>query len=101
MAAVLEFDECQGEINSGSSPHTGRPMSNDGGSGMEDVLKRLGALEVQVGVVVATISHLATKADLNQLRAEIGCLETKMIKWIIATVISAAGLAFTIAKLIH
>jgi len=68
------------------------PSDNDGV--MPDILKRLGALEVQVGVVVATVQHLATKADLSQL-------ETKMIKWIIATVMSAAGLAFAIAKLVH
>ena len=75
------------------------PSDNDGV--MSDVLKRLGVLEssvseikVQVGSISATIPHLATKADLTSLEAAI-------IKWIIATVIAASGLAFTFAKFVH
>lgn len=76
-------------------------MSSDNEDGTKDVLKRLCVLEssvteikVQVGSISATIPHLATKADLTSL-------EAAMIKWIIATVIAASGLAFTFAKFVH
>jgi len=116
---------------------------------MDDVLKRLGAVEssvselrVQVSGIAAkipylathesvneikaTIPHLATKADvlaakadvlmvraevnmvrseINMVRAEMNAMETRIIKWMIATTLSsvglATGLAFSIAKLVH
>ena len=125
-----------------------------GGSGgnMDDVLKRLGAVEssvselrvqvsgiaatmatkdelnrlqAQVGGIAATIPYLATnealneikatlpslatkadvKADILTLRADMYAMETKIIKWMIATTLTsvglATGLAFSIAKLVH
>ena len=68
---------------------------------MDDILKRLSAVEsgvselrVQVSSIAATVQHMATKADLS-------AMETKIIKWMIATVLTAVGLAFTIAKFVH
>jgi GTP:adenosylcobinamide-phosphate guanylyltransferase len=58
----------------------------------------LNKLRVAVSGIAATIPHLATKADLS-------AMETKIIKWIIATVLASTttvgGLAFTIAKFVH
>jgi GTP:adenosylcobinamide-phosphate guanylyltransferase len=77
--------------------------SSSGGSGgnVEDILKRLGNVETdvselksKVSAILATVPHLATKADLSALEASI-------IKWIIATVLTAAGLAFAAAKFVH
>jgi hypothetical protein len=104
---------------------------------VEDILKRLGNVETDVSelkskasAILATIPHLATKADVGdvrsavaELRAEIssefgsvrtamstgfGALRTEMaaretafIKWMIATVLTVAGLAFAIAKFVH
>ena len=68
--------------------------SGSGGGGVEDILKRLGNVEAQVSAIPAIIPHLATKAD-------VAALETAIIKWIIATVLASAALAFTIAKLVH
>lgn len=115
-------------------------MSDDGESGMNDVLKRLGAVETsvgelktQVGVIVASLPHLATKAavdsiaaiiptlatkaDLNEVKGQVNridaiiptlatkadlyAMESKIIKWIIATVLTTAGLVFSIAKFVH
>jgi hypothetical protein len=72
----------------------------------KEELKEIEAgLGAQMNGIAAVIPHLATKADLTLLRAEISGMETKVIKWFIATVIAASGLtsslAFTIAKLIH
>ena len=43
---------------------------------------------------MAIIPHLATKAD-------VAAVETVIIKWIVATVLASAALAFTIAKFVH
>ena len=59
--------------------------------------------------VRAVIPHLATSADLKagigSLRAEISAMETRIIKWMIATVLTAVGLAtgaaFSLAKFVH
>jgi GTP:adenosylcobinamide-phosphate guanylyltransferase len=75
--------------------------SGSGGGDVEDILKRLGNVETyvselksQVGSILAIIPHLATKAD-------VAALETAIIKWIVATVLASAALAFTIAKFVH
>ena len=55
----------------------------------------------QVAAIAAQIPHLATKEDFGHLRAAISGMETRLIKWFIATSIAVAGLAFAIAKLVH
>jgi hypothetical protein len=86
--------------------------SGSGGGDVEDILKRLGNVEtyvselrVQVSAILAVIPHLATKADVTaavgQLKADMAAMETAIIKWIIATVLASAALAFTIAKFVH
>jgi hypothetical protein len=113
MSAAIKFDEGRGGA-----------MSGDGEGGMNDVLKRLGAVETSVvetriqvasiaaiiptvatqatvESIAATIPHLAAKADLNELKSEVGHMETRIIKWMIATVLTTAGLAFSIAKFVH
>jgi hypothetical protein len=101
--------------------------SGSGGGDVEDILKRLGIVETdvsevrtQVGAILAVIPHLATKAavaaiphlatraDVADVRAAIGAVkadvaavETAIIKWIIATTLASAALAFTIAKFVH
>jgi hypothetical protein len=50
---------------------------------------------------VAIIPHLATKADIADVRTAVASLETKMIKWIISTVLTSTALAFSIAKFVH
>lgn len=68
---------------------------------MDDILKRLGNVEghvselrSQVSGLLTVVPHLATKADVANLEATI-------IKWIVATVLASATLAFTIAKFVH
>ena len=93
--------------------------SGSGGGGVDDILKRLGNVEThvtelrsEVSALSATVSHLATKADVAALKAElkddigevktlVASKETAMIKWIIGTVITTAGAAFSIAKFVH
>jgi hypothetical protein len=62
----------------------------------------------EVTAISAIIPHLATKADLEEVKTAIADVkthlaskETAMIKWIIATVLTTAGLVFTLAKFVH
>jgi hypothetical protein len=96
--------------------------SGGGGGDMDDILQRLGAVEesvselrCQVSAISATIPHLATKADVAgvkadvasvrievaAVKADVAAVETAIIKWIIATVLASAALAFAIAKFVH
>ena len=79
---------------------------------MDDILKRLGSVEThvselrsQVSSILAIVPHLATKADvaaeIGQVKAGLAALETAIIKWIVATTLTSAALAFTIAKFVH
>ena len=111
--------------------------SGSGGGDVEDILQRLGSVETQVGAILAVMPHLATKADVVEMKADIAnvhlamkadiasvhlamkadvadvrvavaqvktdvaAIETKIIKWIIATTLASAALAFSIAKFVH
>ena len=68
---------------------------------MDEVLRRLEAVETsvseiraQVTGVVTQISYLATKADVSDAK-------TSIIQWVVGTMLAAAALAFTIAKFVH
>lgn len=142
MSEAIQLDDYIDESRSDSYPSRSS-ASKSGGSGgdMDDVLKRLGAVEssvselkVQVRGIAATMATkddlndlrvqvngiaatMATKDELNDLRvqvsgigasiqfmatkADLSAMETKIIKWMIATVLTAVGLAFTIAKFVH
>ena len=82
--------------------------SGSGGGDVDDILKRLGNVEAhvselrsQVSAILAIIPHLATKADVADVKADVAAVETEIIKWIVATVLASAALAFTIAKFVH
>jgi hypothetical protein len=113
MSEAIQLDDYIDEARSDSYPPRA-VARNPGGSGgeMDDVLKRLGAVElslselrVQVGSIAAKIPYLVTKedmkADVLMLKADLYAMETKIIKWMIAAVLTAVGLAFTIAKFVH
>jgi hypothetical protein len=68
----------------------------------------LADVRASIGAIEAVIPHLATKADLadvrtdvKELKVDVASIETAIIKWIIATTLASAGLAFTIAKFVH
>jgi len=85
-------------------------MSSSGEGVMSDVLKRLGAMETSVATITATIPHLAKQSAVDGIlatlphlatKADLYAMESKIIEWIIATVLTTAGLVFTIAKFVH
>jgi len=53
-------------------------------------------LSAQIGQLKADLS-----AGLGHAQANLAAAETAIIKWIIATVLTSAGLAFAIAKFVH
>jgi uncharacterized small protein (DUF1192 family) len=93
-----------------------------GGLTVEDTPQRLAALESAVAdikaqlasiasVITSVLPHLATKADVNELkaelkaeigdlRAEVHAREASLLKWLIGTVIASMALACTIARLV-
>ena len=54
-----------------------------------------------MSAIQATLPHLATKSDVADLKTAISSLEARIIKWIVATLLTSTGLAFTIAKIVH
>jgi hypothetical protein len=76
-------------------------VDDAGGGDMDDVMRRLGAVETDISdmkadisAIKAVIPHLATKADVSDVK-------TSIIQWIVATTITVAALAFSIAKFVH
>lgn len=79
---------------------------------MDDVLRRLGNVEkdvgdirVKVSAIEATLPHLATKTDMAKLEAAINTVDGKiassalrLIQWMIGTMIALTALAFAIAR---
>jgi len=94
---------------------SGSVVTDAGGGDMDDVTRRLGAVEtdisgmkadisamkVDISGIKAVIPHLATKADVSDAKALISDAKTSIIQWLVATTIAAAGLAFAIAKFVH
>lgn len=82
--------------------------TGSGGGGVDDMLKRLGVLEigvselkVQVGSIAARLPYLATKAEVGDLKAAISEAKTAIVQWVVGTTIAAAGIAFAVAKFVH
>lgn len=58
-------------------------------------------VRTSIGAIEAVIPQLATKADVAAVKADVAAIETAIIKWIIATTLTSAALAFAIAKFVH
>ena len=75
---------------------------------MDDILRRLGALEADVSGIKTDVSGM--KANLAGINAQLPCLAAKsdvsdakasLIQWIVGTAIAVAGVAFVAAKFVH
>ena len=63
-------------------------------------------LRTEVRAIAAAMPHLATAASVSVIphlatAASVSAMETRIIKWMVATALASTGLAFTIAKLVH
>jgi hypothetical protein len=68
---------------------------------MDEIFKRLGAVENQVSDIRAQVGGLGAQIPQLATKADVAGLETSLIKWLIGTVSGVAALAFSIAKFIH
>jgi hypothetical protein len=101
MNRVVESDR------HGSRGIASRAVGGNGGGIVDDLLKRIGAVEVpvadirvQVSAISAVIPHLGTKAEIHALRSDMHSMETRIIKWIVGTGIASATVASAIASVI-
>jgi len=119
MNAVVEYRSRESFIQ----PEVGY---EECGGIVEEILRRLGKVETDVSElkadvselkpdvrgILTTIPYLATKADVSEvkteiaglrteLKVEIAGMESKIIKWFIATALAIATAAFAFAKYLH
>lgn len=61
----------------------------------------IAALQKDVGVIGATVTHLATTTVTHlATKAELKSMEANMIRWFVGTAIAIGALAFTIARFV-
>lgn len=58
-----------------------------------------GEIRTDVGAIKAEIPHLATKAEVQQVRTDIAAFQAKMIQWFIGTAITMTTAIFALIKL--
>lgn len=63
---------------------------------MSELENRVGAIEVDIAVIK---SNYATKTDISDLRAELSKELHTQTSWIIATIVTVAGLLFAAQNL--
>ena len=56
-------------------------------------------VEERLASIEATLPHLATKADIERLKANMELSKIGMIKWFVGIGLSAAAIAATIASI--
>jgi len=56
-------------------------------------------LRGEVREIKAVLPHLATKADIETVKADIASLHTAMIKWVVGTMLGCTAAAYSIARL--
>ena len=69
-------------------------------SKIEAIIPTLATAE-SVSRIEAIIPHLATKDDVTGVKVQLAVLESTIIKWMIATMLSSTALAFSVAKFIR
>ena len=104
MNAAAKLDECPDEFSGGKTlSRLGVEKSNGGGGGVDEVFKRLGAVESTVAEIRtkvtgmgAVLPSLATKADLTR---EISALRTDLDGKITPVRAEISGIAAILAHL--
>ena len=57
-------------------------------------------LDKRVGVIEAELKHLATRADLNQLKADVEKAINTQTRWMVGAIIATASLVALITRLL-
>jgi hypothetical protein len=61
----------------------------------------LGDLKAHVYTINATLPHLVSRVNINGARSDIGAFETRLFCWTVGTMVAALTVEFAIAKLLH
>ena len=61
----------------------------------------MATIEQRVGQLEGAYEHLATKADLADLKTSIYQLETRMIRWMVGMMVGSVAIASSIALFIQ
>jgi hypothetical protein len=75
-------------------------MSTGFGALRTEMMAGFGALRTEMAAGLGAV-RTETAAGFGALRTEMAARETAFIKWMIATVLTVAGLVFAIAKFVH
>jgi hypothetical protein len=65
------------------------------------VEESLASAREDISSMKATLQHLATKADVQELGKDFHEAHVSLLKWLVGTVIACGALAFAIARYIH
>ena len=65
-----------------------------------EVKAEIGSLRTEMRTEIGSL-RTEMRMEIGSVRTEIAAMETAIIKWIIATVLTTAGIAFSIAKFVH
>lgn len=52
-----------------------------------------GSLEQRVGYLEGAYEHLATKADLRELESKLYQMESRLLRWLVGTILASVGMA--------
>jgi len=70
------------------------------GSLRTEMRTEIGSLRTEMRTEIGSL-RTEMRMEIGSVRTEIAAMETAIIKWIIATVLTTAGIAFSIAKFVH
>jgi hypothetical protein len=94
-----EMNELRGEMKSGLS-EVRAEMAAGLGSVRAEMAAGLGSVTAEMAAGLGSVrSEMA--AGFGAIKAEMAARETAFLKWIIATVLTSVGMAFTVAKFVH
>jgi hypothetical protein len=68
---------------------------------MDEILKRLGAVESAVSEIRSHVSGIAAMIPLLATKADVSAGENAMIKWTVSTLIATTGLTIAIVRYFH
>jgi hypothetical protein len=110
LATKAELEKLRADMNTGFGDLRA-DMNTGFGALKADMNTVFGVLKADMNTVFGTLKadmnagFGALKADMNAgfgaSKADNSALETRIIKWIIATMTACTGLVFTLAKFVH
>jgi hypothetical protein len=103
-AVRIEVSELRGELRgiAATIPHlaTKADLSAEIGSVRTELGTEIGSVRTELGTEIGSV-RTELRTEIGSVRAAINALETSIIKWLVATVITAMSLGIAIEKFVH